>query len=61
MLSFFFKKTFPDAFTDTETLVKTLGHDRMHIYQTRVLGPATDTETLYLYENGAWCSEDSWW
>lgn len=52
---------YPDGFTDTETLVKTLGHERMHIYQTRVLGPATDTETLNLYEKGVWGSEDSWW
>jgi len=51
---------YPDAFTDTENLVKTLGHERTHIYQTKTFGPP-DVDTIMDYENGAYGSEESWW
>jgi RHS repeat-associated protein len=52
---------YPDAFSDTETLVKILGHERMHIYQFKTLGPASDSEIGGFYELGARASEQSWW
>lgn len=52
---------YPDAFTNTESLVKTLGHERTHIYQVKTFGPAVDTTTLIEFEKGAWGSESSWW
>ena len=52
---------YPDAFTDTETLVKTLGHERVHIYQVSVFGKATSTEILAEYEKAAYSSEKMWW
>jgi hypothetical protein len=52
---------YPDAFTDTETLVKTIGHERTHIYQVKTFGPATNSSSLMDFEQGAWGSESSWW
>ena len=52
---------YPDAFTNTETLVKTLGHERMHIYQVEVFGKPTSTDILGEFERGASMSEQSWW
>lgn len=52
---------YPDAFTDTETIVKTLGHERVHIYQVSVFGKATSTEILIEYEKAAYSSEKMWW
>ena len=52
---------YPDAFSSKENLVKTLGHERIHIYQTKTLGKPMDPETLIEYEKGAYGSEDSWW
>jgi hypothetical protein len=52
---------YPDAFTNTESLVKTLGHERTHIYQVKTFGSAVDTTTLIEFEKGAWGSESSWW
>lgn len=37
---------YPDAFTDIENLVKTLGHERIHVYQISVFGKPTSTELL---------------
>jgi hypothetical protein len=51
---------YPDAFTDTENLVKTLGHERTHIYQTKTFG-VPDSDNLMDYEKGAYGSEESWW
>ena len=51
---------YPDAFTDIETLVKTLGHERMHVYQVSVFGKATSTEILKEFEKAAYSSEKSW-
>lgn len=52
---------YPDAFTNTETLVKTLGHERMHVYQVRVFGKPTSTNILGDFERGASMSEQNWW
>jgi hypothetical protein len=52
---------YPDAFTNKEILVKTLGHERMHIYQVKNFGPPLDFESSKLYEAGAWGSEKDWW
>ncbi|EAD0599036.1 hypothetical protein Y345_09405 [Listeria monocytogenes] len=52
---------YPDAFTNKEILVKTLGHERMHIYQVEIFGPPLDFESSKLYEAGAWGSEKDWW
>lgn len=51
---------YPDAFTGREELVKTLAHERTHIYQTRTLGKAMDDATLRAYENGARAAEKTW-
>ena len=52
---------YPDAFANTETLVKTLGHERMHVYQVGIFGKPTSTDLLGEFERGASMSEQSWW
>ncbi|NQF15106.1 DUF4280 domain-containing protein [Brevibacillus sp. HB1.3] len=52
---------YPDAFSNKENLVKTLGHERIHIYQTKTFGKPEDHEMLLEFEKGAYGSEDSWW
>lgn len=52
---------YPDAFTNKESLIKTIGHERTHVYQVKTFGTANDAETLRLFENGAWGSEKDWW
>ncbi|WGV59198.1 DUF4280 domain-containing protein [Brevibacillus brevis] len=52
---------YPDAFSNKEDLVKTLGHERIHIYQTKTFGKPQDHEMLLEFEKGAYGSEDSWW
>ena len=52
---------YPDVFADTETLVKTLGHERMHVYQVGVFGKPMSTDILLEFENAAFNSEKSWW
>lgn len=52
---------YPDAFANTEALVKTLGHERMHIYQVKTFGVAQDAEMAKLFEEGAWRSESDGW
>jgi hypothetical protein len=51
---------YPDAFTNTESLVKTLGHERVHAYQVKTFG-APDLQTIRGYEDGADESEMVWW
>lgn len=48
---------YPDAFTDVETLIRTLGHERTHVYQIKTLGLPKGSETLSLYEKAAMQSE----
>ncbi|WP_244869187.1 hypothetical protein [Paenibacillus lactis] len=52
---------YPDAFSSKENLVKTLGHERIHIYQTKTFGKPLDYEMLIEFEKGAYGSEDAWW
>ncbi|MDQ0416810.1 RHS repeat-associated protein [Croceifilum oryzae] len=52
---------YPLAFSDKENLIKTLGHERMHIYQARVFGEAKDQKMLMDFEKAAYGSEDMWW
>lgn len=52
---------YPDAFASREELVKTLGHERIHLEQLKIFGPArNDSEAIY-YEQGPRFSEDYWW
>ena len=52
---------YPDAFTDIETLVKTLGHERTHIYQAGVFGKPSSIDALAEFEKAAYRSEKDWW
>jgi RHS repeat-associated protein len=52
---------YPDAFESEEQLVKTLGHERTHVFQVDTFGPVTDSATLQLNEAGARAVEDSYW
>ena len=52
---------FPRAFTDTETLVKTLGHERQHILQRQLYGKDVTQETMTLWEDAAYSLEDLFW
>lgn len=52
---------FPDAFTTRETLVKTMGHENVHLQQIRINGKITSLEQLAEYEKEAVDSEERWW
>lgn len=56
---------YPNAFSDIETLVKTLGHERTHVYQIKSFGhPDTLSngfEHLQLNEKSAYTLENSYW
>src|SRR4051812_5940323 len=52
---------YPDAFSSVEELVKTLGHERMHVYQARVFGPPSDSADGARRERAAVDSEEMWW
>ena len=54
-------RLYPDAFTDTETLVQTLGHERMHVHQFKVFGVPEDNAASFLYDDAAFSSEKDWW
>ena len=52
---------YPDAFSDTEQLVKTLGHERTHTMQIDIFGRPTTMDDLMLNERAAHGIEDSFW
>ena len=52
---------YPDAFTNTEMLVKTLGHERIHVYQVSVFGKPASSNMLKRFEKAAFNSEKTWW
>lgn len=52
---------YPDAFMSREELVKTLGHEKVHLIQLKQYGPTNDTELAALYEKEASESEEQWW
>ncbi|WP_223771531.1 putative T7SS-secreted protein [Streptomyces huiliensis] len=52
---------YPDAFSNMEDLVRTIGHERMHVMQTRLHGPASSMEQEAAWERAAYASEDQFW
>ena len=53
---------FPDAFRSREQLVKTLGHERIHVEQIRLWGGTHDTgDDSSARERAAVFSEEYWW
>jgi RHS repeat-associated protein len=52
---------YPDAFSSTENLVKTLGHERMHVMQTQVFGKASSIEQEAAWEKAAYAAEEQFW
>jgi hypothetical protein len=52
---------FPRAFESEEELVRTLGHERIHAYQARLLGPVRDSVDGGARERAAQASEETWW
>lgn len=52
---------YPDTFKNRETLVKTLGHERIHVMQIQMYGPPQDSVTCGLFEEAAVRSEVDWW
>ncbi len=54
-------RLYPDAFANREQLVKTLGHERIHVEQVRMWGKANTHEEALYYERGPRFSEEYWW
>ncbi|MFI8243357.1 RHS repeat-associated core domain-containing protein, partial [Streptomyces sp. NPDC085866] len=52
---------YPDAFTSKEDLVRTIGHERMHVMQIDLYGAATSLEQEAAWERAAYGSEDQFW
>ncbi|WP_327143094.1 hypothetical protein [Nocardia sp. NBC_01327] len=52
---------YPDAFTSMEELVKTLGHERTHVWQARVYGGGQSMETMHEWEVAAHSIEEQFW
>ena len=52
---------YPDAFTNRQELVKTLGHERVHCEQIKLFGRAHQNDLLGSFENAASFSEEYWW
>lgn len=52
---------YPDAFTTRMELVKTLGHERVHLEQMKLFGPAKTNADAVYYERGPRFSEEYWW
>ncbi|MGW7312722.1 ricin-type beta-trefoil lectin domain protein [Streptomyces sp. NPDC054865] len=52
---------YPRAFESEESLVKTIGHERTHVMQLDLYGPAQDTVRNDMYEKTAWDIEPAFW
>lgn len=52
---------YPDAFVSREQLVKTIGHENIHLKQIRENGKVKSTEELFEREREARESEEKWW
>jgi RHS repeat-associated protein len=50
---------YPDAFTDMDTLVRTIGHERTHVMQFDVHGPVRDAADGIVRENAGFGVEES--
>jgi len=50
---------YPDAFSSKEILVRTLAHERTHMWQAKSYGPSLSSTDLFLREQGAYGIEDS--
>ncbi|MET7973180.1 RHS repeat-associated core domain-containing protein [Streptomyces mirabilis] len=49
---------YPDAFSTTENLVRTIGHERMHVMQLGLYGKPTSLAQEFEWEKAAYASED---
>ncbi|MCH5676425.1 RHS repeat-associated core domain-containing protein [Streptomyces gilvus] len=52
---------YPDAFSSMEDLVRTIGHERMHVMQIGLYGSASSLEQESAWERAAYASEDQFW
>ena len=52
---------YPDAFRSEETLVKTLAHERTHVYQVETFGQVQNTSQLGQFEAAAKSAEEDAW
>lgn len=52
---------YPDAFSNMENLVKTLGHERTHIMQIKLYGAPTTAAELGANEAAAYAVEGDFW
>ena len=52
---------YPDAFQNKEQLVKTLGHEQIHLNQVRKNGKIKTHEELLMREKEARATEEGWW
>jgi hypothetical protein len=52
---------YPDAFGSEEDLVRTIGHERMHVMQIGLYGPASPLEQEAAWERAAYGSENQFW
>ncbi|MGI5352663.1 putative T7SS-secreted protein [Streptomyces sp. CA-250714] len=52
---------YPDAFSTPENLARTLGHERMHVMQIAIHGPATSLAQEAAWERAAYAAEDQFW
>lgn len=52
---------YPDAFQSREQLVKTIGHEKIHLDQVRAKGEVVDTDDGRAREREAVASEEGWW
>ncbi|WP_426334144.1 WXG100 family type VII secretion target [Paenibacillus silvae] len=52
---------YPNAFINEEQLVKTLAHERTHLFQVKIYGEAKDITMLDKFEEGAYGIENVFW
>lgn len=52
---------YPNAFINEEQLVKTLAHERTHLFQVKIYGEAKDIPMLDKFEEGAYGIENVFW
>lgn len=52
---------FPDAFTNKETLIRTLSHERTHIFQFNTHGKSIVESKAISMERAAYGIEDTFW